>query len=293
MKSISIPVDDIIVTPELTRSATSKQFLERLKASIAAIGLAEPIKVAKRPDGKYLIVDGVLRMQAVATIRREDASAFASINAYVVDYEKRYELRYQTDIYQDLLPSQLASLVEHLHQHEHVSKADIASYIGVSPATLRNYTGLWRLVQRGGLFARIVELMDVGILPASNPFAWLRLNDWGIRYVVEELIAGGKSAEGWIDEQLIAARKGEPNAYPIKFVESVTSDLTADCYREDEDVRTLKRNIGLRRTAARAKALRASMVDTTDAVRHLRRVAKKAGEPVLQMAAHSFAAYLR
>lgn len=293
MRLLSIAVDDIIVSPELTRSATSKQFLERLKASIEAIGLAEPIKVAKQADGHYLIVDGVLRMQAIAALRRDDPSRFESVNAYAVDYEKRYELRYQTDIYQDLLPSQLASLVEHLHQHEHVSKANIASYIGVSPATLRNYTGLWRLVQRGGLFARIVELMDVGVLPSSNPFAWLRLSDWGVRHVLEDVIAGGGRADVWIDEQLIAARKGSMIVYPIKFVEAVTSDLTAECYREDEEVRTLKRNLGLRRTAARANTFGASAIDTSAAVRHLRRVAKQAAEPVVQMAAHSLAAYLR
>ena len=57
----------------------------------------------------------------------------------------------------NLLPSQLAALVEHLHKAERVRKADIARYIGVSPTTLRNYTGLWRLLQRGELFAKIVS----------------------------------------------------------------------------------------------------------------------------------------
>ena len=93
-------------------------------------------------------------------IREKDEARFPTVLSYVLDYERRFELRYQTDIYQDLLPSQLAALVEHLHLTEHVRKVDIARYIGVSPATLRNYTGLWRLLQRGGLFAQIVELMD-------------------------------------------------------------------------------------------------------------------------------------
>ena len=72
---------------------------------------------------------------------------------------------------------------------ENVQKVDIARYIGVSPATLRNYTGLARLIGRGGLFAQIVELMDVGVIPASNPYAWLRLNDDGVRHVLELLRA--------------------------------------------------------------------------------------------------------
>src|SRR5207248_11806559 len=119
--------------------------------------------------------DGMLRLRAVQAIRQADAGCFETIPAYVVDLDRRYEIRYQTDIYQDLLPSQLAALVEHLHEAENVRKVDIARYIGVSPATLRNYTGLFRLIERGGLFAKVVDLMDVGVIPSSNPYAWLRL----------------------------------------------------------------------------------------------------------------------
>jgi hypothetical protein len=85
------------------------------------------------------------------------------------------------------LPSQLAALVEHLHQNDNIQKSQIAAYIGVSAPTLRNYTGLWRLVQRGGLFARIVDLMDAGVLPTSNPYAWLRLTTSGLTTALELL----------------------------------------------------------------------------------------------------------
>src|SRR5438552_898054 len=156
------------------RSVTSKAFEERLEASIRQIGLAEPIKVARLSRDRYLIVDGVMRIRAINAIREESPESFRTIPAYEVDFKRRFEVRYQTDIYQDLLPSQLAMLVEHLHKKEGIRKNEIASYIGVSPATLRNYTGLWRLLQRNGIFAQLVRLMDVGVIPASNPYAWLR-----------------------------------------------------------------------------------------------------------------------
>ena len=149
-----------------------------------------------------------------------DRTAFSSVPVYVVDYQlDRYEIRYQSDIYQDLLPSQLAVLVEHLHKTEHVRKIDIARYIGVTPPTLRNYTGLWRLLQRGDLFARIVELMDLDIIPASNPYAWLRLNAYGLRHVIEDSFSEGVRAETWIDKSVAEARRGEMTRFPIKFVE--------------------------------------------------------------------------
>jgi hypothetical protein len=170
-----------------------------------------------------------------------------TIPAYIVDYDRRYELRYQTDIYQDLLPSQLAVLVEHLHQTKHILKTDIARYIGVSPTTLRNYTGLWRLLQRGGLFAKVVELMDAEVIPSSNPYAWLRLTQAGLRYVIEHEFSDGEKAEHWIEQCVLEAKRGKAVRFTIKFVEVTTDALPAEFYREGEEVRNVKRDLGLRR----------------------------------------------
>lgn len=254
MKVIELDPDDLVISEELKRSGSARQFEDRLKSSIEEIGLVEPLKVAVLPNGKYLVVDGTMRLKAIAALRLEDPAAFPTIPAYLMDYDRRYELRYQTDIYQDLLPSQLAQLVEHLHQTEHVRKADIARYIGVSPATLRNYTGLWRLLQRGGLFATIVELMDIDVIPSSNPYAWLRLTEAGLRYVLEHDFSGGEAAESWIERTVLDARRGKTVHFPIKFVETTTDGLPAKYYREGEELRTVKRDLGLRRAAQSGQA---------------------------------------
>jgi hypothetical protein len=234
MKLLELDLRDLVVSEELSRSGSAKQFEERLRSSIEEIGLAEPIKVAPLPTGKYVVVDGAMRLK---------------VPAYVMDYDRRYELRYQTDIYQDLLPSQLAGLVEHLHRTQHVRKIDIARYIGVSPATLRNYTGLWRLLQRAGLFAKIVDLMDVEVIPSSNPYAWLRLTASGLRYVLEQNFSDGETAEVWIERCVLDARRGKTVRFTIKFVEATTDALPGEYYREGEVLRTVKRDLGLRRAA--------------------------------------------
>jgi hypothetical protein len=250
MKLVALDPTDLVVSEDLSRSGSAKQFEERLRSSIEEIGLAEPIKVAPLPTGKYLVVDGTMRLRAITTIREADPSQFVTIPGYIIDYERRFEIRYQTDIYQDLLPSQLASLVEHLHRTERVKKADIARYIGVSPATLRNYTGLWRLLQRGGLFARIVDLMDVGIIPSSNPYAWLRLTEEGLERVLLEHFTERERIESWIDDRIQAVRQGQAIRYTTYQVESFTSALEPKFYREDEDLRIVKRDLGLRRAGA-------------------------------------------
>jgi hypothetical protein len=292
MKLVDVDTNKLDLSPELSRSGSAKQFEDRLRSSIEQIGLAEPIKVAPLPRGRFLVIDGTMRLRAIRTIREKDPSKFATIAAYVLDYERRYELRYQTDIYQDLLPSQLAGLVEHLAKTENVKKVDIARYIGVSPATLRNYTGLWRLMQRGELFSKVVDLMDLGIIPSSNPYAWLRLTPEGLRKVLaENFVDDGEDPEDWIERVSAAARQGNVLRVPIKLVEETTDSLAPEFYRVGEDVRSVKRNLGLRRASTQPPLV--PEADLGDTIRHLKKVSKGSPDPVLRRAAKSLQEYLQ
>lgn len=289
MHLLEISLDDFVLKTELTRSGPSKSFEERLRASIDQMGLAEPLKVARDPDGGYVVIDGALRLNAVRAIHSEDASRFSTVPAYVLDFERRYEIRYQSDIYQDLMPSQLAALVEHLHKTENVKKTDIARYIGVSPATLRNYTGLWRLLQRGGLFARVVRLMDAGVIPASNPYAWLRLTAEGLHEVLTIQFGEGADPSEWIDAVATDAARGIGRRFPIAFVEQATSSLAPDKYRVGSDVRSVKRDLGLRRAP---NAQRSEAVAQERARMNLAIVFAETKNAVLRTAARSMLEFL-
>lgn len=291
MKLIKVKPEDLTVSNDLARSRTSKVFEEHLRASIEEMGLAEPLKVAPLSGGRYLVIDGMLRLKAIKAIRGANPDKHSTIPAYAVDYARRYEIRYQTDIYQDLLPSQLAILVEHLSEAEGVKKIDIARNIGVSPATLRNYTGLARLIKRGGVAAKLVELMDVGVMPASNPFAWLRLTEDGLRHVIENCFSDYEPAETWIDQRVARARRGDIAPYPLKLVETVTGSLPSDMYLADEEVRATKKELGLRRAAA-INQMKLTW-DSSAAIRHLAAVTKSSTDSVLQLAARSLTAYLQ
>ena len=76
MKLIELELSDLVVSEELSRSGSAKQFEERLKSSIEEIGLAEPIKVAPLPTGKYVVIDGTMRLKAIAALRKTDPSRF-------------------------------------------------------------------------------------------------------------------------------------------------------------------------------------------------------------------------
>ena len=283
MNAKEIPFEQIATAPDLERSSRSKVFEEHLTASISEVGLAEPIKVADRGNSRFVVIDGVMRLRAIAAVRDSDPDRFRTVPAYVFPFEARYEIRFQTDIYQDLRPSQLASLVEHLHENTHISKKDIARYIGISSATLRNYTGLWRLIQRGGLFARIVDLMDHGVLPASNPYAWLRLTAVGLKHAIETSFSDGEKAEAWIAKQM-ETQPHEAVRFPIKYVEAATDSLLSDHYRQNQDVRDLKRGLGLRRAASKVPPTRKH---SGAASKNLARVISETSDPVIRSAARS------
>lgn len=52
----------------------------------------------------------------------------------------------------------------------------MAASLGIARPTLRNYTGLFRLDARGGISRSVVaSLMDLQVIPSSNPYARLRL----------------------------------------------------------------------------------------------------------------------
>jgi len=133
--------------------------------------------------------------------------------------------------------------------------------------------------------------MDVEVIPSSNPYAWLRLTSEGMRKVLEDNFTDGENAEIWVQRICTAAQQGEYIRFPIKFIEATTDALPSEFYREGEDLRSVKRDIGQRRGKAQPKVK--PKVDYTPALRNLTRVSRKSSEPVLRAAALSLKEYLQ
>ncbi len=145
-------------------------------------------------------------------------------------------------------------------------------------------------MQRPGLAAKVVELMDVGVFPASNPYAWLRLNTEGLKFVLAELAGDDETAETWIERVLLAARQGHGTHYMTSAVETITGGLGDECYNSDSEVRSVKQDLGTRRAIGKETAKARS---TVAAVQNLNKVAHDTTSPVLRSAAESFKAYLQ
>ena len=144
-------------------------------------------------------------------------------------------------------------------------------------------------------------------------YAWLRLTASGLRHVlVQSFCEDGETPDEWIDRTVLEARHGSVQRVPTAVVESTTADLDPLYYREDEDLRLVKKDLGLRRatnltlpempepevpepvaprTAAPANAPHRR--GTVAARRHLSQVIRNSREPVLQAAARSLTEYLK
>lgn len=168
-------------------------------------------------------------------------------------------------------------------------------------------------MRRTGLFPNVVELMDLGVFPASNPFAWQRLTVTGLCRVIEDKFADeGETAEEWCERTIAASRRGQVVRYITTAVEALTDSLekTTENYRQDEVVRSAKRDYGLRRAIGQHETATPQLPvfsaagqhetqtlppnrDVSAAVKHLKIVERDSTSPVLKSAAKSFKAYLQ
>ena len=124
--------------------------------------------------------------------------------------------------------------------------------------------------------------MDVDVIPSSNPYAWLRLTDDGLRLVLEaNLTEDSESAEAWIERTILATRQGQYIRYTTSCVETITDGLDDKYYRQDVELRSVKRDLGLRRAAAN----RIEVVDKAPRPRRDRTAAVRASSafPAIQL----------
>jgi hypothetical protein len=130
--------------------------------------------------------------------------------------------------------------------------------------------------------------MDAGVIPSSNPFAWLRLTDAGIEVVFNTLSQGAEIDE-WINRAIEEARAGRLRPLPTKYIEEITGFLDDEFYREGQHVRELKKDLGQRRAG---KLHKQATFDARRARQHLDRVENESKDKVLQVAASALRNYL-
>ena len=89
MKQVSqrIPFSDILADDQARRVSSSRESLDALKSSIAAIGLLDPLIVEALPSGKYRLCAGRNRYTALKALLSEGKSQFDEISCTVLEFD--------------------------------------------------------------------------------------------------------------------------------------------------------------------------------------------------------------
>ena len=106
-------------------------------------------------------------------------------------------------------------------------------------------------------------------------------------------LADGETAEAWLHQRALEARQGHGPRFTTKFVEAATDGLPPACYREEQGMRTVKRDLGLRR-GKRSTALGglSPAAELSGARHRLAEVSSRSPDMVLRVAARSLLASL-
>lgn len=64
-KVLILPIADLLPTKALPAGVRETVKYRRIAASVAEVGLIEPLSIARQKDGSYLLLDGHMRLDAL------------------------------------------------------------------------------------------------------------------------------------------------------------------------------------------------------------------------------------
>lgn len=200
-----IPLDEIRPNPQQPRSRIDEEALEGLAASIAEVGVLQPVVVRPQPDQPgFTLIAGERRWRAARKVGLREIPAMirtaddqGSLTEALIENVQR----------EDLSPLEEAAAYQQLLEDFGMTHEEVASRVGKSRAAVTNTL---RLLQ---LPATIQGLLERGELTAGHARPLLGLEDR--KYA--EHIASQAAGEGWSVRQVeeaVRARKAADEAPP-------------------------------------------------------------------------------
>ncbi len=200
-----VHADEVRPNPRQPRRTFSEESLEELAASIAEVGLLQPIVVYEDEEAGYTLLAGERRLRAsrlaglasIPAIVRPTASDERRLSDALVENVQRESLR----------PLEEAAAYQELVDDFGLTHEQVAQRVGKSRTTITNSLRLLTLP------ASVQGLVDRGELAAGHARALVGLEDKA--YV--EHVAKQAATEGWSVRQVEEAarqRRGEPDGSP-------------------------------------------------------------------------------
>ncbi len=88
-KVLILPIVDLLPTKALPAGVRDTVKYRRIAASVAEVGLIEPLSIARQKDGSYLLLDGHMRLDALRFLGAADAACVVADDDESFTYNKR------------------------------------------------------------------------------------------------------------------------------------------------------------------------------------------------------------
>ncbi|MBR6286885.1 MAG: ParB/RepB/Spo0J family partition protein [Bacteroidaceae bacterium] len=137
-----IPLDEIEVNPNQPRREFDEEALNELAASIAEIGIIQPITLRKYGENSYQIIAGERRFRA------SQKAGLRTIPAYIrtADDENVMEMALIENIQrEDLNSLEIALAYQHLIEQYNLTQERLSERVGKKRTTIANYLRLLKL----------------------------------------------------------------------------------------------------------------------------------------------------
>jgi len=184
-----LPIEVIVLPPwaDDIRFRTKKA-LNKLAASLVEHGQLEPIKVHRRPDGTYMVFNGISRYEAAVAVGL--SHLWADIYEGDVSPDELYVLAdEEARTQQGTGPISLARRIRYYRRHFGLSWADIGRRLGISDRWARELVKLLKLPPK------VQEAVENGDLKVKEALALLAGSNKELGSVCESEPSGPEEAE--------------------------------------------------------------------------------------------------
>jgi ParB family chromosome partitioning protein len=219
-----VHADEVRPNPRQPRRTFSEESLEELAASIAEVGLLQPIVVFEEDEGGYTLLAGERRLRASrlaglaaipAVVRPPDTDEHRLSDALVENVQR-----------ESLRPLEEAAAYQELVDDFGLTHEQVAHRVGKSRTTITNSLRLLTLP------ASVQGLVDRGELAAGHARALVGIDD---KAFVEH-IARQAASEGWSVRQVEeAARQRKGGEVPPPPASPIVRELRPPAISELED----------------------------------------------------------
>jgi len=196
-----LKLDEVVPNPNQPRTNFDEEALAELAASIAEVGVLQPVVVRPLDDGRYALIAGERRWRAA---RQAGLTEIPAVIRTSDDQHSLTEALIENLQRQDLGPLEEAAAYKALMEDFGMSHEQVAQAVGKSRPAVTNTL---RLLQ---LPAAIQGMVERGELSAGHARALLAIEDTAYA----QHIAQRAVAEGWSVRQVEEAARARVRASP-------------------------------------------------------------------------------